>query len=430
MRQYSTRHSPSKEGIQLERNQAEARMSDAAGYGVFDLDFEDQTGAMNNISCTVQDSLPQIQSLPSPEFDNTPSRELHFHLGQHGVFHKTPASGSTNWLCWDPPEEDFETNEGKRSSFKPLSPLQERISSELADAAHQMLMRNPQAVLKGVLEKMLHDPKRAWHLALYLLARMVDDDSALKKLAASDIEAAATLKEIQTWPQYAINAANGMRPVFIWEVGYCRYLRSSGHLHWLSVKAAENLTEEKKREATAGMSGSQKKLQFGGRLSVNRRAYVNMERAGRLWFRSKATAELARKYCMRQLRNLIILTHNPSGFDERALLRVQLIELAELYEGLADSPEEAEWTAAKELLDDPVSDIPMFFKGFGPVRQVLDVLHTMLKQLREEAEEAGVRRLQATLKQAFKVHANYCNNPLIHLFGLLDQVRIVVVSLS
>ena len=298
-------------------------------------------------------------------------------------------------------------------------------------------------MLKGVLEKMLHDPKRAWNLAPYMLAMMVDDDSALYKLAATDIEAAATLSRIQTWPHYAINAAKGMRPVFIWEVGYCRYILHGdpeSRQRLLSVQAAENLTGEMRREATTGMCGSQKSLQFGaGRLRVNSKAFDNMESASRRHVISQPTAELARKHCMEKLRNLIILAHNPSGFDERALLRVQLIELAELYEGFdcwADSPEEAVWTAAKELLNDPESDIPMFFKGFGAVRQVLDVLHTMLKdsdehkQLMEEAKEAGVRRLQATLKQAFKVHADYCNNPLIHLFGLRDQVRIVAVKSS
>lgn len=422
MRQDSTCKDSSREEKLLKSIKAATKATDAAGDGVFDLEFEDQTGAMDNITCTFQDSLPTIQTLPSPEVDSTTSRELPFHPGQHGMFHKTPASGSTDWLCCDPPEEDFETDEGKRSSFKRLSPLQESISSSLADAAHQVLKSKPEAVLKGVLEKMLHDPKRAWNLAPYMLAIIVDDNSALYKLAAADIEAAATLKGVQTWPQYAINAAVGMRPICLLEMGYCRYSRyyepSSQQRVW-SVQAAENLTAEKRREATTGMCGSQKSSQFGGRPGVNKKAFANIDKEGRKGVRSEPTAELARKYCMGLLANSIILTHNPSGFDERALLRVQLIDLAELYEGLdcmADTPEEAVWKAAKELLDDAESEIPMFFKGFGPVRQVLDVLHTMLrdsdehKELMEEAEQAGVRRLQATLGQAFKVHADCCSN--------------------
>lgn len=147
--------------------------------------------------------------------------------------------------------------------------------------------------------------------------------------------------------------------------------------------------------------------------------------------RSKPTAELARKSCMDTLAKSIILTHNPSGFDERALLRVQLIDLAELYERLdcmADTPEEAVWKAAKEMLDDAGSETPMFFKGFGPVRQMLDVLHTIHrdsnehKELMEEAEQAGVRRLKATLGQAFKVHADCCSNFSENLLTCFCQV--------
>lgn len=424
MRQDSARDNPSREDKLLESIKAATKASDAAGDGMFDLEFEDQAGVMDNVFYTFEDSLPSIQMLPPPELDSTPRRELPFHPGQHGMFQQTPASGSTDWLCWDPPEEDFETDEGKRSSFKPLSPLQESISSSLADAAHQILKKNPQAVLKGVLEKMLHDPKRAWNLAPYILAMMIDDDSALYKLAAIDIEAAATL--MQTWPQYAIYAGKGMTLIVVWEVGYCRYIRHDDperRQRDMSVQAAENLTEEMKREATTGMTlcGSQKSSRFGaGRLRVNLGAFANMGRAGRRHLRSQPTAELARELCMHKLRNLIILTHSPSGFDERALLRVQLIELAKLYKGLgclAESPEEAIWTATKKLLDDPENKIPMFFKGFGPVRQVLDVLHTMLKdsdehkEIMEEAEQAGVRRLRATLGQAFKVHAVCCSNP-------------------
>lgn len=428
MRQHSTPNVPSREEKLLEGIKAATKASDAAGDGVFDLELEDQTGVMGNVNWTFQDSLPEIQTLPPAELDSTPSRELPFHPGhpgQHGMFHKTPASGSRDWLCWDPPEEDLGTDEGKRSSFKPLSPFQESISNSLADAAHQMMKSNPQAVLKGVLEKMLHDPKRAWNLAPYMLAMTVRAYSALYKLAATDIEAAATQKCIQTWPHYAINAANGMRPVFVWEVGYSRCLLSGRHWsrQWLSVQAAENLTPEMKREATTGMSGSQKSLQFGaGRLRVNKKALEKME-TDRTEMHSQPTAELARKFCMQELRNLIILTHSPSGFDERALLRIQLIELAELYEGpdcLAEPPEEAVWTAAKKLLDDSASEIPMFFKGFGPVRQVLDVLHTMLKdsdehkELMEGAEQAGVKRLGGTLEQAFKVHVDRSNKFPIH----------------
>lgn len=338
MRQYSTRNAPSREEKLLKGIKAATTASDAAGDGLFDLEFEDQTGVMGNVKWTFQDSLPEIQMLPPAELDSTSSRELPFHPGhpgQHGMFHRTPASGSRDWLCWDPPEEDFGTDEGKRSSFKPLSPLQESISNSLADAAHQMMKSNPQAVLKGVLENMLHDPKRAWNLAPYMLAMMVGAYSAEYKLAATDIEAAATQKCIQTWPHYAINAANGMRPVFVWEVGYsiCWLLGRCWSRRWLSVQAAENLTPEMKREATTGMCGSQNSLQFGaGRLRVNKKALENME-TDRTKMHSQPTAELARKFCMQKLRNLIILTHSPSGFDERALLRIQLIELAELYEG-------------------------------------------------------------------------------------------------
>ena len=435
MRQDSRRNDSSREEKLLKSIKAATKASDAAGDGVFDLEFEDQTGAMDSITCIFQDSLPAIQTLPSPEFDSTPSGELPFHPGQHGMFPKSPASGSTDWLCWDPPEEDFETDEGKRSSFKRLSPLQESISSSLADAAHQVLKSKPQAVLKGVLEKMLHNPKPAWNLAPYMLAIMVDHDSALYKLAAADIEAAATLKGVQTWPQYAINAAGGMKPICLLEMGYCRYARCYGPSSqrvW-SVQAAENLTPEKRREATTGMCDSQKSSQFGGRLSVNKKVFANIDKEGRKGVCSKPTAELARKYCMDILANSIILTHNPSGFDERALLRIQLIDLAELYQGLdcmADTPEEAVWKAAKELLDDAESEIPMFFKGFGPVRQVLDVLHTMLRdideymleELMKEAEQAGVRRLKATLGQAFKVHADCCSNFSENLLTCVCQV--------
>lgn len=98
---------------------------------------------------------------------------------------------------------------------------------------------------------------------------------------------------------------------------------------------------------------------------------------------------------MDTLAKSIILTHNPSGFDERALLRVQLIDLA---------------------------------KGFGPVRQMLDVLHTIHrdsnehKELMEEAEQAGVRRHEATLGQAFKVHADCCSNFSENLLTCFCQV--------
>lgn len=138
MQQDSTCNDSSREGRLLKSIKAATKASDAAGDGVFDLEFKDQTGAMDSTTCTFQDSLPTIQTLPSPEFDSTTSRELPFQPGQRGVFPKTPASGSTDWLCWEPPDEGFETDEGKRSSFKRLSPLQESISSSLTDAAHQV----------------------------------------------------------------------------------------------------------------------------------------------------------------------------------------------------------------------------------------------------------------------------------------------------
>lgn len=258
-----------------------------------------------------------------------------------------------------------------------------------------------------------------------MLVTLVPDISARHKLAAADIEAACTLKQILTWPHYAINAADGMRPFFVLEVGYCRLMEFPlREQRMLAVQVAENLTEEKKTEATTGMCGRRQSLQFGVRCSVNRRAYTNVEWVGRTHLLSKQTAELARRRCIDKLRHHIILTHNSSGFDERALLRLQLIELAGMYEARdhpTESPEQAIWTEAKKLRDDPQSQIPMLHKGFGPVRQVLDVFMTMLedseehKELMEAAEQAVVRRLPGTLEHAFEVYADYCNDFLIHL---------------
>jgi hypothetical protein len=169
VRQESTPNAPSTEEMWLESSKAATKIADAAGDGVLDLELGTQTGSgvMDNITCSFQDSLPQIQKLPPFEFNSSSSIQSAVHpghFGQHARLYKSPASGSTDWLHWEMPEEDFETDGGKHSFPKPLNPCQLSILGSLTHAAHQILMTNPHGVLKHVLQKMLHDSKRAWNL--------------------------------------------------------------------------------------------------------------------------------------------------------------------------------------------------------------------------------------------------------------------------
>ena len=108
------------------------------------------------------------------------------------------------------------------------------------------------------------------------------------------------------------------------------------------------------------------------------------------------------------------LTHNSSGFDERACLKCLLMSRAELHPGcesLVGSPQEEVWNAANTMLQEQDSTLlPAFYQGYRPLRLLHTVLWGLLQQSNEHRDlmnsaiHAKIGRLPLQLEWVSEVH--------------------------
>ena len=409
----------SREERALDSAQKADKLATAALYGLADL--------MPNTVIPSQywDQLPKYvpqtdepQELHGPPVCNPKKSRSHGGSGTSG--HSTPPpkgsqsdpSCSEDLLACLAPTADADAHdEGKHSPE--LTEKQLQLLDRVTTAAQDILKERPQGVLACWLKLLTRMGKDSQALATspYLLAMCSRNCQQLQHaLAAIDIEKLTSVKGIETWIEYAIRAAQGMDSVIpVAEIGY--FIKSAAKA-WKIVA-----TLKRKEEAMSGKTDTgEASKQFRGdekAKNVNRAVVTNAEDPSRELSEAE-TAGLAYQQCMADLDDKLIFAYNSTGFDERALFKVLLLEMAGLHQGPQNAAE-AVWQAAKQLLDGQcVGKIPPFLPVYQPVRQLLDVLWDMLKEspqhkaLMQDAEQAGLKRIPGRLTEAFKVHADYC----------------------
>ena len=239
---------------------------------------------------------------------------------------------------------------------------------------------------------------------------------AESQLVALDTEIFTTRAQIQTWPHYTRHAAGikGMRPIPVLEFGWATCSDKQ------AVQVQNTLAKAEQAKSGKNSDGSQSK-QFRNDTkskAVNRAAYDSVNRLGRQQARKSSRIEPRKAWalCKNQMEivgaaaNIPILTHNSSGFDERACLRIELMSKAGLHtvdKRLHVDPQKAVWLAAEELLKSPT--LRAFYQGYRPLLLLLNVLWDMLqdsdkhKDLMGWVKKAEIKRLPCSLEWVFQV---------------------------
>ena len=406
----------SREKLKLDKAQKADRLASDAIYGLLELDPKvvvrrDKLDKL--LSHVPQENVPQVlHDPPTCKPKNSKSG------GSSGsIHHTTPsekdpddsqAGQSHDLLALLVPTADPDAHDdGKHSRHQTEEQLQ--IIDAVTSAAQDMLKKNPLAVLRHLLGLLKKKGNQTLALTMspYLLAICSGGQQKLQHaLSAVDIEKFASCKGVEKSPQYATHAADGsMDPVIpMAEIGYATEQASKA---WKILA-----TLRRKQEAMSGRTDSGKaSKQFGPPtntkgLSVNKSVVNGVEDPSRL-LEEVETAELAYRQCMAELVDTLKLVYNSTGYDERALFKIQLIAKANLPEGHQEAAK-AVWEAAKQILDDS-EDIPAFLPAFHFVVQLLKVLWDELRAnshhelLMVCAEKAKVNRMSGKLNQAFKV---------------------------
>ncbi len=373
----------SREKLKLDKAQNADRLASAAIYGLVELNRKavvrrDRLDTLLSHDIVPQENVPQVlHDPPTCKPKNSKSR------GSSGsIHHTTPskkdpddsqAGQSHDLLALLVPTADPDAHDdGKHSRHQTEEQLQ--ILDEVTSAAQDTLKKSPLAILRhllGLLKKKGNETL-ALTMSPYLLAICSGGQQKLQHaLSAVDIEKFASCKGVQKGPQYATHAADGsMTPVIpVAELGYATEQASKA---WKILA-----TLRRKQEAMSGRTDSGKaSKQFGPPtntkgLNINKSVVNGVEDPSRT-LEEVETAELAYWQCMAELVDTLKLVYNSTGYDERALFKIQLIAKANLPEGHQEAAK-AVWEAAKQLLDDS-EDIPAFLPAFHFVRQLLKVL--------------------------------------------------------
>ena len=227
-----------------------------------------------------------------------------------------------------------------------------------------------------------------------------------------------TRRDMQTWPHYADHAADNLEPLPLVEIG-CATRRGK-----YAVQA--QIILDQAEEATTGKCGSSDSNVYRSdpaSEAVNTAVVRSTNRPDRQQPAVGKFPTSALYQVMERKEDIVgieppMLTHNLSGFDERACLRTRLTCRAELYMGRDNlpggvSPQQAVLSAAENLLDS--SKLPVFYQGHRPLRLLLNVLGEVLldsdehrarcQDLMRRAKPKGIKRLPCTLELAYQVHA-------------------------
>jgi len=406
----------SREKLKLDKALKADRLASDAIYGLVELDPKvvvrsDSLDML--LSHVPQENVPQVlHNPPTCKPRHNKSR------GSSGsIHHTTPsekdpddsqAGQSQDLLALLVPTADPDAHDdGKHSRHQTLEQLQ--ILDEVTSAAQDMLKKSPLAILRSLLELLRKKGNETLALTIspYLLAICSGSQEKLRDaLAAVDIEKFASRKGVERWLQYAIHAADGgMYPVIsMAEIGFATEQAAKA---WKILA-----TLRRKQEAMSGRTDNgEASKQYGPKtntkgLNINKSVVNGVEDPSRT-MEEVETAELAYQQCMAELVDKLKLVYNSTGYDERALFKIQLIAKANLPEGHRGASK-AIWEAAKQLLDN-AEDIPAFLPAFHFVEQLLKVLWNELRGsidhtlLMDRAEKAGVKRMSGKLNQAFKV---------------------------
>ena len=401
-------------------------VADAVGDGTCDLDTDEETvTALSQLLGQSHDLGIKRRLLDLPAFKRSPRRQKHSQGVQQQTWSAStqPATAdSTDLLGCLLPQSDPEDDDAK-SWPKPCSEEDTALTKQLVDAAHQLLTSDPCAVLKSMLQDMFSHSVRSAILAPYMLVLMKmckqirsRPSSFAYPMAALDIEKFTVQSGKETWPSWAELAAAGVSPVIpVLEFGYA----------WagivFAVQAQETLDQAE--EAKTGMCGSSLSGHYRNdskATAVNGRAVSNINNPARA--KKPTTSRTARAALVRCLGRLArhsggapTLTHNSSGFDERACLKILLMPGCESRVG---SAQEQVWHAAEDILRGKGSVMPAFYPGYRPLRLLLKVLWQMLKQSSEHSElirravKAKFTQLPLRLEWVSQVHC--LANPLLH----------------
>ena len=406
---------PSREEVAFAKARQADRLEEAAIYGLVGLkphvvvnhDLLDELR-----SHVPQESVPQVLHDPptcKPRHSKSSGgRGFVQHFTPPKEPHDTQPGQSQDLLALLVPTADPDAyDHGKHSPN--LTEKQLQILGKVTSAAHDMLRKSPHSILNLGLKELRKKGNETLALTMspWLLAIGSGSQQKLRHaLAALDIEKFATCIGVEKWPQYAKHAADGgMNPVIpVAEIGYATEQATKA---WKVLA-----TLRRKQEAMSGrMETGEASKQYGPDtnlkgLNINKSVVNNFEDPSRK-LEEVETAELAYQLCMAELVGKLKLAYNSTGFDERALFKIQLIAKANLPKGHHRAAK-AVWEAGKQLLD-KAREVPAFLPAFQPVRQLLKVLWNVLEQnlqykaLMERAGNAGLRRMSGTLDQAFKV---------------------------
>ena len=222
---------PSRERYQIERGKMAIKLANAAGDGVYDMNVDDSTAIKILDQLSMDGSATkQRMVLQLPAFKPQKSRVTkHASNADHTKHGRTSAT--------EPKDEDMlgylfaesGTNDDVKHTPKDLdTPL----VHELMQAAHQRLILDPCRVLHQMLVRMSNNMRNPV-VAPYMLAvlengrqclQLVGESSGvanhIDELAALDVEKLTTCPGVQSNPNYADLAADGMEPIPVLEYGW------------------------------------------------------------------------------------------------------------------------------------------------------------------------------------------------------------------
>ena len=407
----------SRERALLTRGELASKLADAIADGTHDFQPDSDSSIFMDL-CIASRATRQPTLLQLPPYQ--PRQRRHSQLGGSVTTEQqrqtdasfNPGPSNPNLLGSLLPNSDPETDAAKRTP----KTLNRALAQELMHAAHQLLNADTYIVLDGMLSSMPNLLLAPYMLAMVERSRQIQVDKGDMyhsdyKLASIDIEKATTRRSIETWPHYADHAADGMSPVIpVLEFGYAK--RTPTGILSAAIQAQETL--DKEREATTGMCGSMPSRQYRSdnkAIKVNTTTFRNVTSLTRVRKpRVEATAIAALHSCLHGAGGRVILSHNLSGFDERACLKVMLMSEAKLHEGrdrLPSSLQETMWAATEQLLES--STLPALYQGFKPLRLLLNVLWRLLhrrtehRNLMSRAKAADITQLPGSLEWVYVV---------------------------